>query len=248
MQEKFRRNGKEVDKERVAALATKMISRRGEQLMEDQVPIFRRCQELLEGGDAADWKALVSTSQEVEMWMKFFPHKKGERSVATGKGVGIVDGSAEEVAAWAMDRLHEERGGDFGLAYTKIKTEIIGGHCWGIMSVNVRAEMEEVAALFWDFGSRANMTINKDVERTFEEDEETVAIRIRSLRGKGTKGTKLEFTCEFELGFDVSHRSAKHFVERRLEEVVEIPIYFQSLVPLKEYVVKDEGRAVERGL
>ncbi|GMH59475.1 hypothetical protein TL16_g02835 [Triparma laevis f. inornata] len=35
LQEKFRRNGKEVDGERVAALAGKMIDWRGEKLMED---------------------------------------------------------------------------------------------------------------------------------------------------------------------------------------------------------------------
>ncbi|GMH67111.1 hypothetical protein TrLO_g1850 [Triparma laevis f. longispina] len=41
LQEKFRRNGKEVDLEVVAALTGKIIEWRGKSLMEDQVPVFR---------------------------------------------------------------------------------------------------------------------------------------------------------------------------------------------------------------
>ncbi|GMH65896.1 hypothetical protein TrLO_g8811 [Triparma laevis f. longispina] len=52
--------------------------------------------------------ALESTSQDVEMSMKYLPPEKGERTVATGKAVGVVDCSAEEVAAWAMDYCNNE--------------------------------------------------------------------------------------------------------------------------------------------
>ncbi|GMI18486.1 hypothetical protein TrLO_g14651 [Triparma laevis f. longispina] len=50
LQEKFRRNGKEVDVERVTALAGKMIEWRGKKLMEDQKAVFKSCEELLGGG------------------------------------------------------------------------------------------------------------------------------------------------------------------------------------------------------
>ena len=35
--------------------------------------------------------------------------KKGERSVATGRAVGVIDNSAEEVAAWLFDYCSNER-------------------------------------------------------------------------------------------------------------------------------------------
>ena len=44
-----------------------------------------------------------------KMSMKYFPPEKGERSIGTGKSVGIVDCSAEEVAAWVMDYCSNER-------------------------------------------------------------------------------------------------------------------------------------------
>ena len=64
------------------------------------------------------WKATKATNcPDTEMWMKYFEPKKGERSIGTGKGVGIVDGSLEEVAAWVTDfcsndrmRIHREEG------------------------------------------------------------------------------------------------------------------------------------------
>ncbi|GMH77977.1 hypothetical protein TL16_g07607 [Triparma laevis f. inornata] len=107
-QEDYRRNGNEVDREIRVALARKMIERRGSPLMEDQLQVFKRCEELLGGGEAG-WEALESTSQSVNMSMKYFPPKKGERSIATGKAVGVVDCSAEKVAAWAYDYCNNER-------------------------------------------------------------------------------------------------------------------------------------------
>ena len=41
--------------------------------------------------------------------MKYFPPEKGERSVGTGKAVGVVGCSVEEVAAWVMDVCSNER-------------------------------------------------------------------------------------------------------------------------------------------
>ncbi|GMH50779.1 hypothetical protein TL16_g00866 [Triparma laevis f. inornata] len=116
LQEKLRRNGKEVDREVAAALAGEMIEQRRKPLMADQVVVFESCEELLGVKAEEGWKALESTNKEVEMLMKYFPPKKGERSVATGKAVGVVDCSAE-VVAWQMDycsnermRIHKEEG------------------------------------------------------------------------------------------------------------------------------------------
>ena len=64
------------------------------------------------------------------------------------------------------------------------------------------------------------------------EAKETVAIKLTKLPNNRTK---LEFACEMELGFDVSHGAAKLFGESRLREIAEVSIYFQRLVPLKEY-------------
>ncbi|GMH91106.1 hypothetical protein TL16_g11959 [Triparma laevis f. inornata] len=103
LKEQYRRNGKEVDRERRNAMAEVMRARRGKPLIEDQKAVFASCEELLGGEAEEGWKALESTSPEVEMSFKYFPPKKGERSIGTGKAVCVVDCSAEEVAAWVMD-------------------------------------------------------------------------------------------------------------------------------------------------
>ncbi|GMH50027.1 hypothetical protein TrLO_g5070 [Triparma laevis f. longispina] len=64
------------------------------------------------------------------------------------------------------------------------------------------------------------------------EAKERVAIRLGRLGGGMTK---LDFTYKIELGFGISRGAVKHFVERRLNEVIEVSIYFQRLVPLEEY-------------
>ena len=68
------------------------------------------------------------------------------------------------------------------------------------------------------------------------EAKETVAIRLIRL-SEGS--TRLEYGCELNLGFGVSHSAQKTFVERRLEEMAGVSIYFQRLVPLGEYGVGD---------
>ena len=40
-----------------------------------------------------------------------------------------------------------------------------GGKGWGMTTVNVRASLEEAAAFFWDFDSRAYAEITEDLER-----------------------------------------------------------------------------------
>ena len=103
------RNGKEVDREGRDALAAIMIEERGTELMEDQVVVFDRCLSLLGDGEDQGWKAIKSPSPDVEMKIKYFPPKNGERSIGTGKAVGVIDCTAEEVAAWVMDYTGNER-------------------------------------------------------------------------------------------------------------------------------------------
>ena len=63
LQEKFRRNGKEVDGERVDALVEVMEKRRGVSLMEDQAEVFERCSELLEEVRCSEDKAKTTRSE-----------------------------------------------------------------------------------------------------------------------------------------------------------------------------------------
>ena len=108
-QERFRRNWKEVDREGVAALAKVIKERRGVALLEDQIGVFERCSALLREGVGEGWKVLEPISLEVEMKVKYFLPGKGGRSVVTGKTVGDVDCSVEEVAAWLMDYCSKNR-------------------------------------------------------------------------------------------------------------------------------------------
>ncbi|GMH74562.1 hypothetical protein TL16_g06498 [Triparma laevis f. inornata] len=107
IQDTFRRNGKEVDVERIAAVAERMKARRGKPPMEDQLEIFSVCEELLK--DDLEWKHVdASAYPDVEMDMRYFEPKKGERSIVTGKGVGIADCSVEVACSWLMDFCSNE--------------------------------------------------------------------------------------------------------------------------------------------
>ena len=90
LQEKLRRNGKEVDRDGVVALAEIIGDRRGVPLMEDQAPAFERCLAMLGDGGYGDeelklsvlgWKVLESPPPDVRMLIKYNPPKNGERSV-----------------------------------------------------------------------------------------------------------------------------------------------------------------------
>ena len=66
--------------------------------MEDQVPILQRCRKLLGEDSEEEWKALQGySSQEVEMKVRHLKPERGESNVGTGKAIGVVDCSAEEV-------------------------------------------------------------------------------------------------------------------------------------------------------
>ena len=111
--EKYRRNGREVDREKRAEVVKTIRSWKEKKLDPDQQEFFERSTAVWGDGDGDDegWKPLKATSNcpDIEMSMKYFPPKKGERSVATGKAVGVVDCSAEEVAAWALDYCSNDR-------------------------------------------------------------------------------------------------------------------------------------------
>jgi hypothetical protein len=57
----------------------------------------------------------------------------------------------------------------YGVADSKVFVETLRGHAWGKTVVKFRAKVEDVAAFFWDYKSRANMEISGDVERSAEE-------------------------------------------------------------------------------
>ncbi|GMH47290.1 hypothetical protein TL16_g00027 [Triparma laevis f. inornata] len=107
--EKFRRSGRDIDRERRYALADVMRGAIGETLMGDQLPVYRRCEELLGDGGEEGWKALESPCPDVQMKIRYLKPNKEERSIATGMGIGVVDCSAEEMAAWMMDYCSNER-------------------------------------------------------------------------------------------------------------------------------------------
>lgn len=75
--------------------------------------------------------------------------------------------------------------------------------------------------------------------------KETVVIRLRRLEGGRAK---IDYACDLEVGsFGASRSAVRQFVERRLEEVADISIFFQRLVPLKGYGVED-GQALGHDL
>ncbi|GMH82652.1 hypothetical protein TrST_g12211 [Triparma strigata] len=111
MQEKFRRNGKVVDREAIEYLAKVMRANRGLPLLPDQQSTFDVCMELQADALTEEgWKALEAPRYpDVKMKVKYFAPNRGERSIATGKAIGVIDCTAEEAAAWAFDFCSNER-------------------------------------------------------------------------------------------------------------------------------------------
>ncbi|GMH61523.1 hypothetical protein TrLO_g13384 [Triparma laevis f. longispina] len=96
---------------------------------------------------------------------------------------------AEGVEALAQfEALSEDKSGwvrplrNFGSADSKVQAAMIGGHVWGITSVDVKAEVEEVAAFLWDLKSRANSKISSDVDRTCQEEKEERLVPLKEYR------------------------------------------------------------------
>ncbi|GMI39265.1 hypothetical protein TrCOL_g5466 [Triparma columacea] len=81
LQEKFRRNGKEVDAEVRGALVERM--REGVELEEDQKKVFGDLEKLFEG--EGGWRPLESPYEGVKMEIKYKQQEKGEKTLA-GRG------------------------------------------------------------------------------------------------------------------------------------------------------------------
>ncbi|GMH68801.1 hypothetical protein TrLO_g1825 [Triparma laevis f. longispina] len=107
VQEKFRRNGKAVDRDREAALAREMIERRGKSLMEDQKAIFKSCEELLGGGGEEGWKALESTTSR-ECRVTYITQLDAGGSIPTWVVDKKVD-VALSVVQLAIDEFRQEK-------------------------------------------------------------------------------------------------------------------------------------------
>lgn len=61
----------------------------------------------------------------------------------------------------------------FGLSKsTKIATRILGGIGWGVTRIDMKASLEEAAAFFFDFNSRASQEIANDIERMAKKHQE----------------------------------------------------------------------------
>ena len=106
----------------------------------------------------------------------------------------VSNGDLGDEALKKFEALFEEKSGmerpskEFAFADSKIHAGLIGGVGWGRSSLPFRAELEEVAAFFWDFSSRSNMEISGDVERTVggenEDDDLGIVRNVVSRRRK----------------------------------------------------------------
>jgi hypothetical protein len=105
LQDKFERNGKEVDREMEEAFP---LPPRRQQLTSEQNSIFGICHALTdESSDAL--VALPSPSPFVSMWKLYHPPKRGENSAGRGKAKCIIDCSAHTALAWFFTYCSRER-------------------------------------------------------------------------------------------------------------------------------------------
>ena len=116
LQENFRRNDKEVDREVRDAIVMKMSDQEGRSgnvdLTIEQKQIFMDLEKLFKD-EASFLKELKSSAHDVKMWINYHDKKMG-RSLTLGKTTlakaeGIVDCAAEEAAAWFFDFCSNER-------------------------------------------------------------------------------------------------------------------------------------------
>lgn len=105
VREKYRRNGKIVDKEVRNVLVVKM--REGVELTEDQEKVFEDLDDLFVEGKR--WEDLQSPYTSVDMWIKIRQQAKGKRSIALGKAEAEADCTAEEACAWYFEYSSNER-------------------------------------------------------------------------------------------------------------------------------------------
>ncbi|GMI41984.1 hypothetical protein TrCOL_g13771 [Triparma columacea] len=107
LQEKFRRNRKEVDAEVRGALVERM--REGVELEEDQKEVFGEVEELFGGEDEEGWGPLESPYEGVKMEIKYKQQEEGKKTLTFGRAECITDCSAEEAAACFFEYCSRER-------------------------------------------------------------------------------------------------------------------------------------------
>ena len=105
MQEKYRRNGKVVDKEVRDALVERMIE--GVDLEVDQEKIFEEVHNILGGEEG--WEDLESPDTRIKMKVKLTQQVKGERSITLGKAEAVADCTAEEACSWFFEVSRRKR-------------------------------------------------------------------------------------------------------------------------------------------
>jgi hypothetical protein len=107
LQEKFRRNGKEVDAEVRGALVERM--REGVELEEDQKKVFGELEKLFGGQGERGWGPLESPYEGVKMEIKYKQQEKGKKTLGFGRAECTSDCSAEEAVAWFFEYCSRER-------------------------------------------------------------------------------------------------------------------------------------------
>ena len=109
IQEKFRRNAREVDAEIREQLVERMQSGKVEPSA-DQKRYIGGLEELFgEEEDSKGWKPLGSSREDNKMELKHQQQKKGERSIPLGRAKVVADCSAEEAAAWLFEYCSRQR-------------------------------------------------------------------------------------------------------------------------------------------
>ena len=100
-----------------------------------------------------------------------------------------------------VDGMQQVRGA-FPLSQTYLKTEG-NGSGWGKTTLIVNANMEDIAAFFWDFESRCHLATTGDIDRKIDqkiEEWEMIVRRVQSLTSRhGTKHHNRVFTNTMKL-------------------------------------------------
>ena len=105
MQDKFERKGAVVDAEMRSAFPPPPPLA---ELNIEQKLVVESCR-YLESEEGGEWEPLPSSSPFIDMWRKHTPAKKGERSVAIGKGTAVIDCPARDAAQFMFSYTSRER-------------------------------------------------------------------------------------------------------------------------------------------
>ena len=81
----------------------------GVELEDYQKEVFEKLETLFGKEEKGGWKHLESPYEGVKMEIKYQQQKEGERSISLGRAEGVIDATAEEVAAWQFQSCSRER-------------------------------------------------------------------------------------------------------------------------------------------